>query len=121
MRVLIVDDDVDYSLSLKEMIEGEGHEVMVTNSPSNALNLENQTPFDVLITDIIMPEMDGLEVIQYVKATHPSTKIIAISGGGYFSASDLLLMAREFGANMVISKPFNFSTLKIQLNTLSSI
>lgn len=118
MRMLIVDDDVDYSLSLKEMIENEGHTVTVTNSPTEALTLENLSPFDVMITDIIMPEMDGLEVIQYVKATHPSTKIIAISGGGYFCASDLLMMAREFGASMVLSKPFSFSTLKVQLNTL---
>ncbi len=121
MRVLILDDDVDYSLSLKEMIEEEGHEVTVTNSPTDALNVENLNPFDVLITDIIMPEMDGLEVIQYVKATHPTTKIIAISGGGYFCASDLLLMAKEFGACMVIAKPFNFSTLKLQLNALSTL
>ncbi|MGE0077421.1 MAG: response regulator [Bacteroidales bacterium] len=119
MRVLIVDDDIDYSLSLKEMIEEEGHEVTVTNSPTDALNLENLTPFDIMITDIIMPEMDGLGVIQYVKATHPSTKIIAISGGGYFSASDLLMMAREFGASMVLSKPFSFSTLRVQLNAFS--
>ncbi len=119
MRVLIVDDDVDYSISLKEMIENEGHEVTVANSPNQAINLENKSPYDILITDIIMPEMDGLEVIQYIKATHPSTKIIAISGGGYLSATDLLMMAKEFGASMVMTKPFNFSTLKLQLNSLS--
>ncbi|HPV56234.1 MAG TPA: response regulator, partial [Tenuifilaceae bacterium] len=73
MRVLILDDDIDYSSSMREVIENEGHSVTVTNSAMDALNLENSSPFDLLITDIIMPEMDGLEVIQYVKNTHPET------------------------------------------------
>jgi DNA-binding response OmpR family regulator len=119
--VLILDDDIDYSTSMKEMIEHEGHAVTITNSAMDALHLENAAPFDILITDIIMPEMDGLEVIQYVKNTHPETRIIAISGGGYFRADDLLLMAKEFGANMVLTKPFNFSLLKSQLNALTTI
>lgn len=121
MRVLILDDDIDYSSSMREMIESEGHSVTVTNSAMDALNLENSSPFDLLITDIIMPEMDGLEVIQYVKNSHPETKIIAISGGGYFRADDLLLMAKEFGANMVLTKPFNYAMLKMQLNSISTV
>ena len=121
MRILILDDDKEYIALLKEIIEHDGFTVEITDSPIEALNMQNRNPFDLIITDIIMPEMDGLEVIQYIKATHPKTRIIAISGGGYFNANDLLVMAKEFGANMVIPKPINFSILKSQLHSLSAI
>lgn len=121
MRILILDDDKEYIALLKEIIEHEGYDVTITNSPIDALKMHNLNPFDLIITDIIMPEMDGLEVIQYIKATHPKTRIIAISGGGYFNAKDLLVMAKELGANMVMPKPINFSILKSQLFSLMAI
>lgn len=121
MRILILDDDKGYIAQLKEIIEQEGFNVTATDSPTNALRMQNLSPFDLIITDIIMPEMDGLEVIQYIKAIHPKTRIIAIAGDGYFSASDLLVMAKGLGASMVHPKPINFSILKSQLHSLSII
>ncbi|HEX4194535.1 MAG TPA: response regulator [Stellaceae bacterium] len=61
---------------------------------------------DVVITDLIMPEMDGLETIMTIRAAAPEQPIIAISGGGRFSASDLLNMARKLGASEMLAKPF---------------
>lgn len=118
-KVLIVDDDTTYQNSLKEIIEIDGYEVSVATNGREALNMQEKTPFDIIITDIIMPEVDGLEVIYQVSKKYPSTKIIAITGGGNFNSMDLLLMAKELGASMVLNKPFCVPMLKIQLRSLS--
>jgi CheY-like chemotaxis protein len=117
-KILIVDDDITYRNSLKEIIEAEGHEVTECSNGNEALIEQKKNPFDIIVTDIIMPEVDGLEIIFQVKKNYPSTKIIAITGGGVFHTMDLLLMAKELGASMVLSKPFCVSMLKIQLKSL---
>lgn len=120
-RVLLVDDDTEYTKTLKELIEGEGHLVEVCHNGYEALKAIEAQCFDVVITDIIMPNTDGLEVIYQTRLIQPDAKIIAITGGGVFKSMDLLIMARELGASMVLSKPFSFSTLRIQLHSLNDV
>ena len=119
-RILVVDDDEEYTQSIKELIEADGYEVVICNNGRDALTMQALNPFDIIVTDIIMPEVDGLEVIIQVSKSHPSTKLIAISGGGLLHATDLLFMAKHLGASSVLSKPFNYKLLKTQLKNLNS-
>jgi CheY-like chemotaxis protein len=120
-RVLLVDDDSEYTRTLKELIEAEGHLVWVCYNGYEALKTIETQCFDVVITDIIMPDTDGLEVIYQTRLVQPDAKIIAITGGGVFKSMDLLIMAKELGASMVLSKPFSFSTLRVQLHSLNDV
>ena len=119
-RILVIDDDGDYTQSIKELIEADGYEVVICNNGRDALKMQGLRPIDIIVTDIIMPEVNGLEVILQVRKSHPSTKIIAISGGGLIHAMDLLLMAKQLGASIVLRKPFGYSLLKTQLKNLNS-
>ncbi len=121
MRILIIDDDKELIALLKKILEEDGYNVEISDKPMEALSIQKMNPFDIIITDILMPEMDGLELILYIKDKYKETKIIAISGGGYFNAKDLLIMAKALGADFVIKKPINFSILKSHINSLSVI
>ena len=70
------------------------------------MELFRKEPVDMVITDIIMPDKEGLEIILEMKKTHPDLKIIAISGGGRISPESYLECARHFGASRVFQKPF---------------
>ena len=77
-----------------------------------AAKLLRDQGFDLLITDVVMPERDGLELIAFSRRTRPSMKIIAISGGGqYLRGPDCLRIARGLGAHAVVMKPFNWEQL----------
>jgi DNA-binding response OmpR family regulator len=110
-RLLIIDDDWELGFSLRELLIEEGFEVDVASNGKEGIRYHSADPYDLIITDIIMPEEDGLEVIMWVRATYPETKMIAISGGGYFDSRDYLLMAKELGASIVLCKPFEVNTL----------
>ncbi len=110
-RILIVDDDRELAQSLKEILLDEGFSVDTACNGREGVRLQNANPYNVIITDIVMPEEDGLEVIMWVKKNHPNTKLIAISGGGYFDSRDYLLMAKELGASIVLCKPFEVNSL----------
>ena len=112
MRILIIDDDEELVETLKEVLVDEGYDVEVAWNGREGIRLQGINPYNVIITDIIMPEEDGLEVIMWVKASHPKTKVIAISGGGYFDSREYLLMAKELGATKVFIKPFEIESLK---------
>lgn len=118
-KLLLVDDDKAYLNSLKELVEAEGYTTQICSNGKDALEMQANEPFDIIITDIIMPEIDGLEFIFQIKSKYPLTKIIAVTGGGVFRSMDLLIMAKELGASMVLSKPFSFSMLKVQLKSLA--
>jgi len=118
-KLLLVDDDILYLNALRELIEAEGYSTQICSNVKEALIMQSKETFDIILTDIIMPEIDGLEFIYQLKKNYPTTKVIAITGGGVFHSMDLLLMAKELGASMVLSKPFSFPLLKAQLKTLA--
>ena len=84
------------------------------------MELQGRYPFDLVITDIVMPENDGLEVIIALRCNYPETKVIAMSGGGYVNSRDYLLMAKELGASMALSKPFEYNILQSEIRRLLS-
>jgi CheY-like chemotaxis protein len=111
MRVLVVDDNDEMRGLLRLMLESGGHEVLDAPKGNSALHLHKTTPADLVITDILMPEMDGIELIKLIRNIAPRVKIIAISGGGKIDADLCLNLAGELGADRTLLKPFSKSDL----------
>ena len=106
-RVMVVEDDNSVRELLREILKRAGHEVMAAGNGKEALALYKKTPADLIITNILMPEKEGLETIQELRRENPDIKIIAISGGGQIGPADYLEVARRFGAMRTFSKPFD--------------
>lgn len=104
-RILIIDDDVVTREILNELLETEGYLPANAGNGKIGLKLHKKKPFDLIITDIIMPEMEGLETIREIRDISPRVKIIAISGGGRIDPSDYLSMAKKLGAHLTFHKP----------------
>jgi len=105
-KILIIEDDSDLRQVLKIMLAKEGLSVVEAGDGKQGMNLFASDLYDLVITDIIMPEKEGIETIFELKKLNPDVKIIAISGGGKIAADEYLGMARNFGVNKVLSKPF---------------
>lgn len=118
VRVLVVDDNPDMRSFVKLVLEGAGFEAQVAADGQRALDLQRERPADVLITDIFMPESDGIELIARFKSGFPQVKIIAMSGGGHVSKKDYLPVAKAIGADGVLQKPFAAETLLRMLQDL---
>ncbi len=93
------------------MLERAGFEVDLASNGNEGIDLFRKSPSDLVITDIIMPEKEGLETIREMKRMQPQLKIIAMSGGGEISAEHYLEMAKIFGASRIIEKPFTQKTM----------
>ena len=105
-RILIIDDETNILLMLKKMLERAGYEIDLASNGEEGLRLFRSAPSDLVITDIIMPEKEGLETIREMRKMQPNMKIIAMSGGGKISADNYLETAKIFGASRIIEKPF---------------
>jgi CheY-like chemotaxis protein len=106
-RILLVDDDDLSRSTIHQMLERAGHAVTSTPSGGEALRLCRDQPVDLVVTDLIMPDTDGLELIQELRRLTPAVRIVAISGGGRVNANEYLTVARKFGAAAVLAKPFS--------------
>ena len=104
--ILVVDDDLSVLDVLSEMLRLEGHAVTVAENGREAVDQCNSTFFDLIITDLIMPEKEGLETIADIRKQSAEIPIIAISGGGKIGPNDYLETARFIGANTTLAKPF---------------
>ncbi|NQS70799.1 MAG: response regulator [Desulfobulbaceae bacterium] len=118
MKILVIDDDAQIRLMLREMLAWEGYDVLEAANGREGLLVQRQQAADLVITDLIMPEQEGLETITFLKSEFPDLKIIAVSGGGRVSADQYLPMAQEFGADMVFSKPFDIRQLSAAVKQL---
>jgi CheY-like chemotaxis protein len=116
--VLIVDDNADMRSLVGIVLERAGFKVQAAADGEHALDLQRAHPVDVLITDIFMPECDGIELIDQFKSAFPQVKIIAMSGGGRVSRMDYLPFAADIGADRVLRKPFPADTLLSMLQDL---
>ena len=81
-RILIIDNDVQILNMLRQTLEREGYDVLKASNGKQGIRLHREEPVDLIITDIIMPEKEGIETILELKRDYPDVKIIAISGGG---------------------------------------
>jgi len=111
-NILLVDDDIPLLEAQGEFLRRAGHTVSTAANGKKAMDLVAQNDFDLVITDLIMPEKEGLETIAELQRKAPKIKIIATSGGAVrIDAKDSLSMARMFGASLTLAKPFSGQTL----------
>jgi CheY-like chemotaxis protein len=111
-RVLVIEDHVHMRDLLRRQLEGDGYAVETAADGDEGLRLQAEHPVDLVITDIFMPNRDGLETISRLREDYPRTKIIAISGGGKLvQGADYLVAAREAGAHAVLRKPVERESL----------
>jgi DNA-binding response OmpR family regulator len=106
-KILVLDDESSILLMIKKMLEKAGHEVDIALNGKDGMLLFEKNKPDLLITDIIMPEKEGLETIFELRRMYPELKIIAISGGGRIGPDGYLPGAKLLGANMVFQKPLD--------------
>jgi CheY-like chemotaxis protein len=104
-KILILDDEPSILLMLKKLLEKAGYEIEVALNGKEGMKLFEINKPDLLITDIIMPEKEGLETIFELRRNYPDLKIIAISGGGRIGPDGYLPGAKLLGANAVFTKP----------------
>jgi DNA-binding response OmpR family regulator len=108
-HVLVIEDDVDLRFLLQSSLESDGFEVSVAANGHDGLEALRRRRADVVVTDIYMPEKEGIETVVELRQQFPQTKIIVMSGGGSAPMSnpeDYLRVARDLGAAKTIRKPF---------------
>jgi DNA-binding response OmpR family regulator len=104
--VLLTDDNPDIRQFVEFALTRAGHVVTAAPDGKAALKLLETQQFDVVVTDIVMPDIDGLELIRIIRKNNPGVKVIGMSGGGRGAAVDYLEMAMRFGAAATLQKPF---------------
>jgi CheY-like chemotaxis protein len=104
--LLLIEDDEQLRSIFRQILEGAGYEVVEACNGREGLRRYLATPADVIITDLLMPEQEGLETIEALRQYNPAAKIVAISGGGRLETLDYLRVAKQLGAQIVLRKPF---------------
>jgi CheY-like chemotaxis protein len=105
-RILVIDDEDELRSMLRQMLEHAGHEVLEAINGAMGIEIYERDMPELIITDIIMPEKEGVETIIALRRADPALPIIAISGGGRLDATDFLTMAKKLGARHTLTKPF---------------
>jgi CheY-like chemotaxis protein len=112
ISILVADDATDTLEVIAMCLRDSGHDVTCATGGRQAMSLIEDRHFDLIITDILMPDADGMEVIMAARRNQPDAQVIAMSGGGdFFSARHLLNLARALGADQKLTKPFSRATL----------
>jgi DNA-binding response OmpR family regulator len=110
-KVLVIDDDAMVRASIVHILEDGGYEVLAAADGIRGMAAFHSEHPDLVITDIVMPDQEGIQTINEIRSANPSAKIIAISGSGRFGQADFLKMARRLGAADTIAKPFDSDEL----------
>jgi len=106
-KVLVIDDDVLVRDTIVRILERKGYQTLAAPDGRRGLNIFRSEQPDLVITDIIMPEKEGLETIREIHDERPGAKILAISGGGRIGNMDFLEFAGKLGACEILPKPFD--------------
>ena len=119
--ILIIDDEEDIREALRRVLERAGYRVRAAEDGADGLIKMQQRAADTIITDIIMPRLNGVETIAAMRERFPGARIIAISGGGNFGVTDYqpnaittsayLAAATKAGAHVILTKPFDTADL----------
>ncbi len=107
--ILVIDDEEQVRMIFQMALAQAGYRVLTAESGQHGLRLFQHQEVDLVLVDIFMPEMDGLELIQRLRASRPTSKIIAVSGGSW--EWDYLDSAKHLGANDTLKKPFSLQEL----------
>ncbi len=118
-RILIIDDEPQVRALLLRALERAGHQPSVAKDGKEGVHLYREDPFDLIITDLVMPEKEGLTVIMELKRDYPDLKVIVMSGGGlYGGGGEYLHMAKLLGAHRTFAKPVELDKLLGACNEL---
>lgn len=111
-RILVIEDEDGLRRILVKALKAAGYEVLEAKNGKEALRLHSVTAAELVITDLFMPEMDGMEVLMALRKESPRLKVIAISGGGrLYKPDEALKTAWMLGAHAAIDKPFELNLL----------
>jgi DNA-binding response OmpR family regulator len=119
MRVLVIEDDEHFRSLTLRWLQSCGIEAEGAAHGARGLALQRQRPADVIVTDIFMPEMEGMETINDLRREFPAAKIIAMSGRDPMAKYDALEAARQVGAARTFKKPFRFEELVAAVRELA--
>jgi CheY-like chemotaxis protein len=112
-KILLVEDEEAVRSMLKAVLEDEGYQIQEASNGKEALQSYASSPADLILTDIVMPDTEGIEMIMKLRKSDPKVKIVAMSGGNY------LTLAKRLGADHILEKPFSnqalLDTVKIML------
>ena len=108
MKILLTDDNTEFSLNLKDILEVKGYEVFITNDGFSALDFVKRTLVDIVLLDIRMPEMNGVETFKKMKSIIPDVPVIMLTG---FALEELIRESLECGVFRCLSKPLDFDEL----------
>ncbi len=121
-QILIVDDEDLVRMTVRQALETAGHKVLEAADGQEALEILEKHALELVITDIIMPGKEGIETIVELRQRSPELKIIAISGAARAGNLDYLELARKFGANKILAKPFGVEEIRhLVRETLGSV
>lgn len=109
--ILIVDDNPTIRWSLSKLLRSSGYEVVETCDGQEALTALVMNDVDMVLTDLYMPEVDGIELLIRLKDSKRNQPIVAMSGGGHLETSAVLTLARDLGVTATIEKPFTADDL----------
>ena len=121
MKILVIDDDDVSRCLIESALQFHGHQVLAAANGVSGMRLMRREQPDIVITDILMPEQDGLGIIMRMRQEFPAVKILAISGGGTVGGLDLLVAAGRLGADAILAKPFSPEQLFESLTRLASM
>ena len=110
-QILIIDDEENVRAAIVQILESEGHAAIEAADGEKGIQKFRETPVDLVITDILMPEKEGLETISELRKIAPDVKVIAMSGGGRLQHVDFLEVAERLGACKTLKKPFQIEQL----------
>jgi CheY-like chemotaxis protein len=116
--ILTIDDDEALRRTVRRILTGAGHTVIDAEDGTVGMKRLRKEQPDLVVTDILMPNKDGIETIREIRAVSPRTKVIATSGGGISGNAMFLDMAQAFGADAVLRKPFRAADLLAAVDRL---
>ena len=105
-RILLIDDEEQIRLTIGALLRIAGYDVIAAADGREGLDLFQREPFDLVITDVVMPRMDGAETIAALRRLRPGLKVIATYGGGRISGTNPVATAQRLGADRLLAKPF---------------
>ena len=116
-HILVIDDQSHICTIIEQFLTAEGHTADLAENGRVGMKLAGLNAYDLVITDIVMPEQDGLEVIMGLKQLYPLVRIIAMTGGtGRLNTGSLLTTAQFMGVDRVFAKPLDFIKLQTAVN-----
>jgi len=121
VSILVVDDDKGFREGVVDLLSDYGYKVSEAKDPIYAIDQFDIGSFDLVITDILMPEQDGIFLIDHIKNVNPDLKIIAMSGGGRIGADSCLTFAERLEVSRTLKKPFMEEDLLEMLKSLNIV